>query len=228
MANATFASNKVSNAPVRAVGAASGQRIGLARAPGFWPALPGKQMLSQVDRAGLVRLAASIPGDCPEETMVAFIEAMRHAPAGDIVECGSGLGQTAALLVCLARRYRIGAALCFDAWGAEALADFEIDLAPLSEGRLNYLHSDAAPSYGPGLVVATPTFGETRYEGSIALLHLAGETPHRAFLSSKVVPGGWLVFGDLADEAESFVDANRPCVSASFSAGGSVFVQLKR
>ena len=48
--------------------------------------------------------------------MHATIEAMRHAPAGDVVEIGSWWGKSAALFVLLARRFDIGSVLCVDPW----------------------------------------------------------------------------------------------------------------
>ena len=122
-----------------------------------------------------MRLAASIPGDADDEQLVAFIEAMRHAPSGDVIEIGSGGGRTAALLAWLARRFQVGAVLCRDDWRPETLADFEIAVAPVAGDRLNYLCGRDAAGYGPGFAATTSTFGETRYQGRIALLHLATE-----------------------------------------------------
>jgi hypothetical protein len=241
------------------------ERIGAARAPAFWPALPPRGPLSLVERAGLVRLAETIPGMCGEAKMVALIEAMRHAPSGDIVEIGSWWGRSAALLVLLARRYDIGHVLCVDPWSAEvmnqgdalldatsadldteeALRMFEINLAPLAGGWLNYLRvrsEEAAPAYGPDLRVKTETFGDVGYSGRIAFLHIDGNhaqdeagkdctlwTPH-------VAPGGWIVFDDyewaFGDGprivADAFVAENAGRIAARFQAGPALFIQLKR
>jgi len=202
------------------------ERVGLAKPPCFWPAMPGKAPLSAVERLGLIRLATSIDGDACDETLVAFIEAMRHAPPGDVVEIGSGRGRTAALLVWLARRYQIGQVLCVDAWADGELADFEVDLAPLAEGRLNYLPLGRA-AYPPELGVTTSTFGETRYEGRIALLHFAREADLAPW-TAHVAPCGWVVFGEPGPAAEAFLATIAARVSASFTAGGALFAQLKR
>ena len=112
--------------------------------------------------------------------MQALIEIMRHAPAGDIVEIGSGAGRSAALLACLAARYGLGHLLCIDSWVAsggvdaeEALRMFEINLAPLAGGRVNWLRAradEAWRGYRTGLVVRTEkTLGETRYDGAVAV-----------------------------------------------------------
>jgi len=200
------------------------ERVALVRAPCFWPALPGKPQLSQAERAGLVRLAASIPGEAADEQLVAFVEAMRHAPAGDVVEIGSGAGRTAALLVWLARRYQVGAVLCRDDWREAALADFEIAVAPVGEGRLNYQRGRDGAGYGPGFVAKTATFGETPYQGRVALLHLATAVAETDAWLAFVAPGGWIVTSGDAKPVET----PRERVCASFEAGGARFVQLKR
>ena len=232
-------------------------RVASDHGPRFWPALPPKLSLSPLQRAGLVRLAETIPGTCAESKMLAVIEAMRHAPAGDVVEIGSWCGRSAALLVWLARCYQIGKVLCVDPWpqgdltqdgrgGAEdVLSIFQINLAPLALGDLNYIRAtslEAAARYRPGLTVATEAFGKVGYEGRIALLHLDGDhaesdcardaaawTPH-------VVPGGWIIFDDYERAfgdgpkvvADAFVAANQARIAAHFKAGESLFVQLKR
>jgi hypothetical protein len=161
--------------------------------------------------------------------MVALMEAMRHAPAGDVVDVGAGCGRLAVLLVWLARRYQIGSVLCLDVWSETELAEFEVALAPLAEGRLNCMASDAASSYGPDLAVASMTFGETRYDGRIGLLHLATGEADADFWTPRVVRGGWVVFGEVTTAtSDSFVQANRERIGATFRAGEALFVQLKR
>jgi hypothetical protein len=241
------------------------ERVAAAKAPAFWPATPPKPPLSLIERTGLVRLAGTIPGMCGEDKMVALMEAMRHAPNGDIVEIGAWWGKSAALLVLLARRYELGNVLCVDPWRddamtqgdalldstsadldtEEALRMFEINLAPLAGGRLNYLRlrsEDAAPSYGAGLAVKTDAFGKTSYCGQIALLHIDGNhakdevekdcalwTPH-------VAAGGWIIFDDYEwafgdgprEVADAFVADNVERIAAKFQAGPALFIQLKR
>jgi hypothetical protein len=218
------------------------ERVAEAKVPCFWPAAPGKRPLTVLERVGLIRLVSGIAGPGGEDEMLALIEAMRHAPRGDVVELGASSGRSAALLAWLARRYEIGALLCVGAWQDEtALRTFEIDLVALAQGRLNYLHTeprDAASRYGSGLRVATEAFGETEYEGRIALLHLAGDgdgverdlelwRPH-------VIPTGWIVFDDWAFDtgvrraADAFVAREEARIAARFRAGPALFVQLKR
>ncbi|MFI4935347.1 MAG: class I SAM-dependent methyltransferase [Caulobacterales bacterium] len=241
------------------------ERVGALKAPCFWPATPPRRPLSALERTGLIRLADAIPGLCGEEKMVAFMEAMRHAPTGDVVEIGAWWGRTAALLVWLARRYEIGRALCIDPWLVDALAQgapmvdevsaeldteealriFEINLAPIAEGRLNYLRTRSAAAaalYGPGLTVETDAFGRTRYEGHVALLHIDGNHAEAevaqdcALWTPHVAPGGWIVFDDYEwafgdgprRAADAFVAAEDGRIAARFQAGGALFLQLRR
>jgi hypothetical protein len=225
-------------------------RVAAARAPAFGPAMPAKPRLSLAERAGLVRIVETIPGACGEAEMSAVMEAMRHAPAGDVVQIGVGAGRAAALFAWLAGRYDIGRTLCIDPWagGAEAddaLAIFEISLTPLAQGRLNYRRATAAQAaadYGPGFQATTEAFGTTTYTGRIAVLHLnvarsaaeaaadcAAWTPH-------VAPGGWVIFDDqdwvfgdgVRHLAAGFREANAARIACCFAAGPAHFIQLKR
>jgi hypothetical protein len=229
------------------------ERLQGQRTPCFWPALPGKPPLTLLERVALIRLAEAIPGPWGDAGMLAAMEAMRHAPAGDVVEIGAGWGRSSALLVWLAKRYQIGAVLCIDPWadaaGAdgdpdEALRIFEINLAPLADGRLNYLRAqsaDAAVAYRSGLSVRTEAFGATAYEGRIAFLHIAashGEPGAQdcALWAPRIVPGGWVVFddydqtlaGDARRAADAFLAREASRIAARFEAGGALFIQLKR
>jgi hypothetical protein len=232
------------------------ERVGALKAPRFWPAAPGKPALTALERAGLVRLVDAIPGACGEATMIAAMEAMRHAPRGDVVEIGAGWGRSAMLLLWLARRYQVGPLLCVDPWlndtlvkGApradEALAIFEINLAPFADGGLNYLRArsaDAARAYGEALTVTTEAFGTTVYQGQIAFLHIDGahaeaEVARDCELwSPHVAPGGWIHFDDYGRAfgdgprrvADAFVARESRRIAAQFQAGPGLFVQLKR
>jgi len=240
-------------------------RLASLKPPCFWPALPGRPRLSEPERSGLVRLVGAIPGMCGEDKMIAVMEAMRHAPAGDVVEIGSWWGRSAGLLVWLARRHGIGKVLCVDPWdnaalrqgepmvdaasadfdAAEALRIFEINLAPLAQGDLNYLRlpsAQGARRYAPGLSVSTEAFGTTAYEGRIAFLHIDGNHAEPevaadcALWTPHVVPGGWIVFDDyewafgdgVKRVADSFVAENEARIEARFEAGSALFLQLKK
>jgi hypothetical protein len=240
-------------------------RLGALKPPCFWPAIAGKPPLTPLERAGLVRLVDAIPGMCGEEKMVAVMEAMRHAPAGDVVEIGSWWGRSAALFVWLARRYEVGKLLCVDPWQVEALMQgepmvdaasaeqdteealriFEINLAPLAQGQLNYLRAPSvqgAAHYRASRAVTTEAFGATEYEGRIGVLHIDGNhsepcvAADTAAWTPLVVPGGWIIFDDydwtfgdgVKRVADAFVEANARRIACSFMGGPSMFVQLKR
>ena len=241
------------------------ERLGAARAPSFWPAMGGKPPLSVLERAGLVRLVDAIPGMCGEEKMVAVMEAMRHAPTGDVVEIGSWWGRSAALLVWLARRYAVGKTLCVDPWSNEGLVQgepmvdaasadvdadealriFEVNLAPLACGDLNYIRAPSmrgAALYRSGAQVRTEAFGETAYAGRIAFLHIDGNHAEPeaaadcAVWTPLVAAGGWIVFDDyewafgdgVRRVADRFVEANARRIAARFEAGAALFLQLRR
>lgn len=225
--------------------------------------IASKPALSGVERTGLVRLVETIPGMCSLEKMLTVAEVMRHAPCGDVVEIGSWWGRSAALFCWLARRHEVGAVLCVDPWTLEglpqgdavldaasaamdvdqALRMFEINLAPLAGGRLNYLRLpsvEAAARYGPGLGVCSGAFGHSRYEGGIALLHIDGNHAYEnvsadaAAWTDKVKPGGWIVFDDYEwpfgdgprRVADAYIAEHAASVALSFVAGGAMFVQL--
>lgn len=226
------------------------QRVAATKAPAFWPAFPPKPALSVLERAGLIRLVGAIPGLCSEPKMHALIEIMRHAPSGDIVDLGTGWGRSAALLARLSERYDLGHVLCIDSWmnesggGGDSLVDpdealrmFQINLAPLAGGRLNYIRAqprDAASLYRPDLAVSSETFGDTHYQGAIAVLHLAGEAaadPQKWL--PRMARGGWIVLDGYegCDGAQSVADAlvgpHGGDVSTAFQVGGALFIQLR-
>jgi hypothetical protein len=200
-------------------------RAAMLKAPCFWPALPGKLRLTPLQQVGLMRMVDAIPGMCGEAMMVAVMEAMRHAPAGDVVEIGSWWGRSASLLVWLARHYGVGKVLCVDPWLADALMQgepmhdaanaegdteealriFEINLSPLAQGSLNYLRAtsvDGAAAYRADRSVSTEAFGQTEYAGVISVLHIDGNHAEPSVAADAdawiplVVPGGWIIFED--------------------------------
>jgi len=234
------------------------------RDPFHAPAIGLRPDLSDVVRAGLFRQADTIPGMSSEEKLLALVDIIRCAPAGDIVEIGTWWGKSAAMFVMLAHRYDIGPVLCVDPWASEALAQgdaildaasaaadmdeafriFQINLAPLAQGRLNYLRAPSAggaAQYRPGLEIRNETFGAVRYSGRIAVLHIDGNhtfehadedmrlwTPH-------VAPGGWIIFDDYfwvfgdgpKRVGDAFLAREAERIQFSFVAGKALFVQLK-
>jgi hypothetical protein len=185
----------------------------------------GRPPLTPIARAGLLRLVDTISGMTDGDKIDAVIEAMSHAPDGDLVEIGSWWGRSAALLVLLARHWNIGKVLCVDPWheafldqGVEILdrasarmdndfahSIFQVNLAPIAGGALNFIRGpsvEAARRYGPGLVLDSETFGRTAYEGRIAVLHIDGNHTYENAKADAlawtphVKPGGWIIFDD--------------------------------
>lgn len=230
----------------------------------FDPALPPRPALPPLELAGLMRLTETISGMSSVEKMLAVIDIVACAPKGDIVEIGSWWGKSAAMFCLLSKRWDIGPVLCCDPWSVETLAQgdalldaasgvgdmdealriFQINLAPLADGRLNFLRgasASGAATYRPGLTVDTPTFGKVAYEGAISVLHIDGNhaydyveedsrlwTPH-------VKPGGWIIFDDYfwvfgdgpRRVGDAYVRDNADRIQTSFAAGKALFVQLK-
>ena len=224
----------------------------------------GAARISGAPLAGLLRYVDGVPGMSDNDKIAAVIEVMRHVPAGDIVEIGSWWGRSAALFTLLSHHHGQGPVLCVDPWRLDALPQgvdvldrasaamdldealriFEINLAPIAGGRVNYLRATSAEAvgrYGPGMTVETEAFGRTAYTGAIALLHIDGNhsfdrvhedcalwTPHMA-------PGGWVVFDDYVwafgdgpqRVGDAWCQANAARIVRQFVIGTALFVQLE-
>jgi predicted O-methyltransferase YrrM len=236
----------------------------LAAAPFYASAVPARPALSEAERIGLVRLVGTISGMCSEEKVLALIDALRHAPEGDIVEIGSWWGKSAAAFAWLANRYQLGAVLCVDPWEKEAqrqgtaIVDtasdaldtdeavriFEINLAPLAFGRLNYVRDKSANvgrRFGPGFEAETGAFGRTSYTGQIAVLHIDGNHAYEHVAEDAEVwiphmkPGGFIIFDDYVwpfgdgpkRVGDRYVEDNAERIAFTFVSGTALFVQLK-
>lgn len=238
----------------------------LADVPFSAAALPARPPLTEAERVGLVRLVGTIAGMCSEEKVLALIAALRHAPEGDIVEIGSWWGRSAAALVWLTNRFALGSMLCVDPWAKEtmhhgagagivdkasdaldtdeALRIFEINLAPLACGRLNYVRDRSVAvgrRFGPGIEVETEVFGRTRYSGAIAVLHIDGNHAYENVAEDAAVwiphvkPGGFIIFDDYVwpfgdgpkRVGDAFLASDADRIAFSFVSGTALFVQLK-
>ena len=226
---------------------------------------PARPRLSGARLSGTLRLVDTIAGMTDNDKIAALIEIFRDAPAGDIVEIGSWWGRSAALLLLLSRHYGLGNVLCVDPWTSDtatinqgvaaldassarldwedAFTIFQANLAPLSQGRLNVLRGTSlqgAAQYRPGLTVTTDAFGDTTYDGRIAVLHIDGNhsferadedarawTPH-------VVPGGVIIiddyvwaFGDGPKRVgDAWLAAHADRIAFSFVMGTALFIKL--
>ncbi|MBP0444121.1 class I SAM-dependent methyltransferase [Roseomonas sp. SSH11] len=199
---------------------------GLARAgDGLGGGAPRSPALGLEAAAALLRQAHGVPGMCDDAKLWALAAIARHAPPGDVVEIGSWWGKSAVILGWLAMRHGIGSLLCVDPWSVEgtqqshegldavsAAADHEeaariflVNLLGLGAHGTNYLRLPSvqgAAHYRADPVVHSAAFGETRYAGEIALLHIDGNHAHeqvRADVEAWMPvmrDGGWLVLDD--------------------------------
>lgn len=223
----------------------------------------GPSRFSAADLAATFRHVEALPGMCDHEKIRALFAVFASVPSGDVVEIGSWWGKSALLLHRLASLAGTGPLLCIDPWtqenlrqgdakglvdGTEVSTDeaFEVfcaNLSPYADGRMNYLRmpaDDAAPLYQPGLVVETPSFGRTVYNGGIALLHVDGNHAY-AHASADVrlwaphlLPGGWLVvddyqwpYGDGPRRAgDEYLERMQGAYDCAFVMGSALFVRL--
>lgn len=224
--------------------------------PGTRPRLAGAHL------NGTLRLVDSISGMCDNDKIAALIEVFRDVPEGDIVEIGSWWGRSAALLLLLSRHYGLGPVLCLDPWSEEGMSQgvealdkvsaslsvdrafsiFRCNMAPLSNGRLNYIRKAAhaaAEDYRPGLRLSTD-LGETAYTGEIALLHIDGNHVYENVVLDETLwtphvrSGGYIVFDDYVwpfgdgpqRVGDAYLAAHADRIAHSFVMGTSLFIKL--
>jgi hypothetical protein len=224
--------------------------------PACAPPVPAVQL------ASLVRMFQLVPGQCDFDKLEALLAVFRRMPPGDVVEVGSLWGRSAVALAFLARHYGTGKLLCVDPWRDRELHQsiaevdaishalpideifdaFRVNLAGF-DGWVNYLRlpsTEAADAYRREERVATDDFGETAYQGRIALLHIDGNhaiDAVRADIAAWkpfVRHGGWIVFDDYhwpfgdgpAIAADEFRLECGLRAGVAFVAGGALFVQV--
>jgi hypothetical protein len=160
----------------------------------------GESDLSDLEIAAVLRMAGNIYGESNEHKLAAMIAIFSSAPKGDVVEIGSLVGKSAAVLTLLARRYRIGNILAIDPWQSDAATqhdspdtvrvdmvgeweyemlpqDFVINMLPVGLGSFNYLRQESAKGFElfrQNHSVVSPIFGRVDYQGKIAVIHIDG------------------------------------------------------
>ncbi|TDP71394.1 class I SAM-dependent methyltransferase [Roseateles toxinivorans] len=226
----------------------------------------GGQPLPLASIASVLQLADGIYGESNELKIAAMIAIFASSPEGDVVEIGSLVGRSAAVLAWLARRYDIGQVLAIDPW--EPLAaqqhdspqlvrtvlsddwdfsllpkDFAINLQSVGWGQLNYLQMrsiDGHAHYCRTGTVESPEFGQTRYCGKIAVLHIDGNHDYSAVASDTerwfplLVPGGWLILDDYIwahgngpqRVGDALLAAQAHRIERAFVCGKALFVRL--
>lgn len=224
-----------------------------------------KPAVSALELAALFRHAETIPGMCDHDKIRALCALFRHTPAGDVVEIGSWWGKSAFVLARLASCYGVGNLLCVDPWSNEhliqkderglvdrvpvdadeALTVFQLNLLPYAHGTVNYLRLpsvDAAATYRHNAVVETQVFGQTRYTGHIAVLHVDGNHSYEsaradmAAWADRVRPGGWIVMDDYLwpygdgpqRTGDEFLATHLSLIELAFVMGSALFIRLRQ
>lgn len=224
-----------------------------------------KPSMSAIELAALFRHADVIPGMCDHEKFCVLCEIARYSPAGDLVEIGSWWGKSAFILARLARCHAIGKLLCVDPWSnvhlvqndekglvdsvsaqmdiEEALAVFEMNLLPYNANHVNYLRmpsTDGAQHYRAHRDVTTASFGTTRYDGHIAILHIDGNHSYAAAKADIsawggfVTAGGWIIvddyiwpYGDGPQRAgNEFLAEHQDKIDVALVMGSALILQL--
>jgi hypothetical protein len=192
----------------------------------------GRSALAPIEIAAVLRQANSIFGESDAIKMAAMMAAFTDAPRGDVVEIGVLAGRSAYVLGAMARRHRTGAVLAIDAWNSalavqrdtqkafQAMIEAESPTVPLecffesfivsllplgTRGGFNYLVQSSTIAHqiwSRQRQVASPHFGETRYAGAIAVLHIDANHDYDsvredcALWLPDLLPGGWLILDD--------------------------------
>lgn len=222
--------------------------------------------LSEIEIAALLYHAEKISGMCDHDKTRALIEIFRDMPSGDVVEIGSWWGKSAFILNRLAQIHGTGSLLCIDPWASEnfvqndasGLVDqlvanydadeahriFTINLLPYAKGDVNYLRmpaQQALAAYCATPIVDSVEFGQTRYAGRIAVLHIDG---NHAYDNAKadvvgwtglVADGGWIIiddyvwpWGDGPQRAgDEFLSDHAEKIACAFVMGTALFIQLR-
>jgi hypothetical protein len=227
-----------------------------------------RRPLTLFEFAGLLRQASFIKGSTDEIKIEALCEVARWAPAGDLVEIGSAWGKSALVLAWLTGHFGLGPLLCIDPWNdglpieraiAPAIREWArtlnreemfracvLALIPWAAGNgINYLRMTSEQAWEQwgqtGFVVESAEFGQTRYAGRIAILHVDGnhdrEWATRDINSwgQLLLPGGWLIVDDYRwafgtgprEAADAWLTGKEPLIDCLFEAGSALFVRLK-
>jgi hypothetical protein len=224
----------------------------------------GRSPLGLIEVAAVLRRSMGFFGESDETKIAAMMAIFASAPKGDVVEIGVLTGRSATVLELLAKRHGNGAVLAIDPWSyahsvqQESPADlqqmvdvwdakvpfetFLVELMPIARpGAFNYLPMtarEALPVWRAGRVTS-PEFGEARYSGEIAVLHIDGNHDEAAVAEDvalwwpHLAPGGWLILDDyfwLHGQGPRLVGdrllaAEAAGIARAFVCGRAMFVQ---
>lgn len=156
--------------------------------------------LSDLEVAAVFRMAGNIYGESNDHKISAIMAIFSSAPKGDVIEIGSLVGKSVAVLTLLARRYRTGHVLAIDPWQSDSAIqydspstvradtvgewdyevlpqDFIVNMLPVGLGHFNYLRQESASGFEcfqKNYTVMTKEFGQVDYQGKIAVIHIDG------------------------------------------------------
>nr|WP_315473115.1 class I SAM-dependent methyltransferase [uncultured Undibacterium sp.] len=156
--------------------------------------------LQDLEVAAIFRMARHIYGETNEQKVAAMMAVFAHVPRGDVIEIGSLVGRSVAVMCFLARRFELGKVLAIDPWQLDASIqkdspvtagvdlpgewdyhmlpqDFCINTLPVGLGCLNYHRAesvDAFKVYCEKKQINSAEFGITNYEGKISVIHIDG------------------------------------------------------
>lgn len=188
----------------------------------------GVSDLGDLEIAAIFRMTANIYGESNDHKIAAMMAIFSSAPNGDVIEIGSLTGKSAAVLAFLARRYHTGNVLAIDPWQWEAgtqhdspdtvsvnMADswnyeiipriFTVNMMPIGFGSFNYLQQESARGfdlYSKNPSVLSHEFGQTNYQGKIAIIHIDGNHDYAKVKLDcdlwlpLLIQGAWLILDD--------------------------------
>jgi len=222
--------------------------------------------LTPIDVAAVLRQALGGFGQSNENKIAAMIATFADAPHGDIVEIGVLTGRSACVLALMAQRHGIGPVLAVDPWSgplavqrdlppalqawanawdmSSAFESFVVALLPMAEkGKFNYLampSREAHAAWSRRTQVDSPHFGNVRYGGAIAVLHIDGNHDYAcvredcALWVPYLLPGGWLILDDYVllqgdgprRVGDALLKERAADISRAFVCGKALFIKL--
>jgi hypothetical protein len=225
-----------------------------------------RSALTRFEVAAVLRQSTAVFGESSEAKIAALMAIFASAPKGDVVEIGVLTGCSASVLEMMASRYDTGPVLAVDPWSYansvqeesprdlqemvdvwDATVPFETFLTQLlpigRRGAFNYLPLTSREAHGKWLrdrVVRSAEFGETRYAGRIAVLHIDGNHDYAAVSEDvslwlpHLLPDGWVVLDDYfwlhgdgpRRVGDAFLTARAAEIARAFVCGSALFVQL--
>jgi hypothetical protein len=226
-----------------------------------------RSTLSRFEVAAVLRQSTAVFGESSEAKIAALMAIFATAPKGDVVEIGVLTGCSASVLEMMASRYDTGPVLAVDPWSYansvqeesprdlqemvdvwDATVPFETFLTQLlpiaRRGAFNYLPLTSRDAYGrwsgDQAVVRSAEFGETRYAGRIAVLHIDGNHDYAAVSEDvalwlpHLLPGGWVILDDYfwlhgdgpRRVGDAFLTIRAAEVARAFVCGSALFVRL--